>query len=154
MKWLILIAAVGGLLLGGMEAQAAEELPKLTEAQSARAAAHYQQYCALCHGENREGYANDEAPSLRSQSLLEAGFYQRVMATSYGRPGTAMQSFLDVGLREQDFNDLVSYVRSFEIAGDSAAPRAVLGPTESSPASTGFRPFQSVCAAFSDSTRW
>ena len=109
MRALIVTAAVYGLILGGMPAGVADEMPKLTEAQSARAAAQYQQYCALCHGENREGYANDDAPSLRSKSLLEAGFYQRVMATSYGRPGTAMAGFHeDIGgpLTSEDISRL------------------------------------------------
>ena len=109
MRALIVTAAVYGVILGGMQAGLAEEMPKLTEAQAERAAAQYQQYCALCHGENREGYVNDDAPSLRSQSLLEAGFYQRVMATSYGRPGTAMAGFHeDIGgpLTSEDISRL------------------------------------------------
>ena len=32
-------------------------------------AALYAQYCALCHGDDREGYAADHAPSLRSPEL-------------------------------------------------------------------------------------
>jgi mono/diheme cytochrome c family protein/rhodanese-related sulfurtransferase len=94
----------------------AEEVPKLSAEQASAAAADYAQYCALCHGADREGHANDNAPSLRSKSLMEAGFYQRVMATSYGRPGTPMAGFheeiggpltsqqisrLDVWLQEQ-----------------------------------------------------
>ena len=93
MRALIVSAAFCSLFLTGIPVVLASELPKLTEAQAERAAAQYQQYCALCHGENREGYVNDDAPSLRSKSLLEAGFYQRVLAASYGRPGTAMAGF-------------------------------------------------------------
>jgi mono/diheme cytochrome c family protein len=94
----------------------ADEVPRLTAEQAAAAAADYAQYCVLCHGADREGHANDNAPSLRSKSLMEAGFYQRVMAISYGRPGTPMAGFheeiggpltsqqisrLDVWLQEQ-----------------------------------------------------
>lgn len=39
-------------------------------AASKNAAAMYQKYCALCHAEDRSGYAADNAPSLRSRSLL------------------------------------------------------------------------------------
>ena len=109
MRALIVISAVCCLSLGGMPTGLADELPKLTEEQTARAAAQYQQYCALCHGDDREGYVNDDAPSLRSKSLLEAGFYQRVMATSYGRPGTAMAGFHeDIGgpLTSEDISRL------------------------------------------------
>ena len=67
----------------------------LTEAQSDRAAANYQKYCTLCHGQDRQGHVNDHAPSLRSRSLLSAGYYERTMAVAYGRRGTPMAGFLD-----------------------------------------------------------
>jgi len=59
-------------------------------------AAIYARYCALCHGDNREGYAADEAPSLRSPELMGAasGSYLWT-AISYGRPGTPMAAFED-----------------------------------------------------------
>jgi len=112
MRILISTAMIAGVAMTAW----AQELPQLTTEQAAAAAADYQQYCALCHGVDRAGHANDNAPSLRSKSLLEAGFYQRVMATSYGRPGTPMAGFnneiggplssqeisrLDVWLQEQ-----------------------------------------------------
>lgn len=57
-------------------------------------AALYARYCALCHGVDREGYAADEAPSLRSPELMGAvpGSYFWA-AISYGRPGTPMAAF-------------------------------------------------------------
>ena len=57
-------------------------------------AALYAQYCALCHGDDREGYAADHAPSLRSPELLgkaSGGFLWNAVA--HGRPGTAMAAF-------------------------------------------------------------
>ena len=50
------------------------EAPPLTVEEAAAAAADYQKYCALCHGANRQGNASDNAPSLRSQSLLRSEF--------------------------------------------------------------------------------
>ncbi len=83
------------LLLAGQPASADE---RLTDAQAELAANNYQQYCALCHGKDREGHVNDHAPSLRSQSLLEAGQLERFMAIAYGRPGTPMAGFYsDIG---------------------------------------------------------
>ncbi|WP_286830524.1 MULTISPECIES: c-type cytochrome [Kordiimonas] len=80
-------------------AQDYETIPpprKLTKAQSDRAAANYQKYCALCHGVNREGYANDHAPSLKSESLFQSGVPHAVLRPlSYGREGTAMGGYLD-----------------------------------------------------------
>jgi len=56
----------------------------------------YARYCALCHGADREGYAADEAPSLRSPELMGAasGGYLWT-AISYGRPGTPMAAFAE-----------------------------------------------------------
>ncbi|MEO1245930.1 MAG: c-type cytochrome [Pseudomonadota bacterium] len=68
---------------------------RLSEEQAAAAAANYQQYCVLCHGEDRQGHANDHAPSLRSQSLMTSGRYEMALATAYGRLGTPMAAYLD-----------------------------------------------------------
>ncbi len=57
----------------------------------------YTKYCALCHGENREGYAADHAPSLRSKSLLGTSSGTNFMryTIQYGRANTAMAGYLD-----------------------------------------------------------
>jgi len=69
---------------------------KLTEQQAEVAAENYQKYCALCHGEERQGHANDHAPSLRSKSLFESGVPHAILRPmSYGRRGTAMGGYLD-----------------------------------------------------------
>ena len=104
----------------------------LTEEQTTAAAANYQQYCALCHGKDREGYANDHAPSLRSKSLMTSGSSEMIYATAYGRLGTPMAGYLDdiggpMTLREvvylirwlQSQVDTESYARTFDaIVGD------------------------------------
>lgn len=71
------------------------EPPSLSPEQSAAAAANYQQYCWLCHGEEREGYVNDHAPSLRSKSLMTSGAREILYAMAYGRFGTPMAGYLD-----------------------------------------------------------
>jgi cbb3-type cytochrome c oxidase subunit III len=56
----------------------------------------YKKYCALCHGKDRQGYAADNAPSLRSHALLattiepRASYNFLVHTIKYGRSGTAM----------------------------------------------------------------
>ncbi len=56
----------------------------------------YTKYCALCHGKDRQGYAADNAPSLRTHALLattikpQASYNFMVHTISYGRTGTAM----------------------------------------------------------------
>jgi len=69
---------------------------KLTAEQAELASANYQKYCSLCHAENREGYKNDHAPSLRSKTLFESGVPHSILRPiSYGRQGTAMAGYLD-----------------------------------------------------------
>jgi len=84
-----------GLQLALVQNAIAQGLLTLTSEQAASAAADYQQYCALCHGEDRQGHVNDHAPSLRSRSLLEAGVQERFLAMGYGRPGTPMAGFFE-----------------------------------------------------------
>lgn len=90
-------------------------LPELTTEQRAAAATRYQRYCALCHGDDRQGHVNDHAPSLRSKTLLESGFpYVIGEAIAYGRPGTPMGGYItDVGgpLAKQEIRELVMWLR-------------------------------------------
>jgi len=70
--------------------------PALPPEMAAKAATNYQRYCALCHGPDRAGYANDDAPSLKSRQLFAAGFPLDIYnAVAYGRRGTAMAAYLD-----------------------------------------------------------
>lgn len=57
----------------------------------------YTKYCALCHGDNRQGYAADNAPSLRSKSLLATSMNNNFMryTIQFGRANTAMAGYLD-----------------------------------------------------------
>lgn len=57
----------------------------------------YLKYCALCHGDNREGYAADNAPSLRSHSLLATAENTNFLryTIQYGRANTAMAGYYD-----------------------------------------------------------
>ena len=84
-------------------------------------------YCASCHGAAGEGGAGTGvtfsrprdlpiiAPALNNPGFLQAASDQMIKHTLMkGRKGTPMVSFLKMGLKEQDINDIVSYVRSFE----------------------------------------
>ena len=68
---------------------------KLDSTAIAHAESMYIKYCALCHGENREGYAADFAPSLRSHSLLSTAKGSNFMryTVQFGREGTAMAGY-------------------------------------------------------------
>ncbi|MDN3639087.1 c-type cytochrome [Simiduia curdlanivorans] len=99
---LMILVGLSGILLS-LPTLATEQDDKglppirtLTAEQSERAAANYQKYCVLCHGENRQGHVNDHAPSLRSRSLFESGVPHAILRPlSYGRQGTAMGGYLD-----------------------------------------------------------
>ena len=96
----------------------------LTPEQSERAAANYKKYCVLCHGEDRQGYVNDHAPSLRSKSLFESGIPHAVLRPiQYGRQGTAMGGYLDEAggpMTLDETWDLTYWL--FEQAGVERAP--------------------------------
>jgi cytochrome c oxidase cbb3-type subunit 3 len=75
---------------------AQSKLPPLTRSDEAMAASNYMKYCALCHGEEREGNAADFAPSLSSKSLMQT-MPVNIMASTiaFGRPNTAMAAYMD-----------------------------------------------------------
>ena len=76
-----------------------KEGSKLDTASLQYASGIYTKYCALCHGKNREGYAADFAPSLRSHTLMattqlpRASFNFLSHTITYGRTGTAMAPY-------------------------------------------------------------
>lgn len=54
----------------------------------------YLKFCALCHGTQREGYAADNAPSLKSPTFLATASPQFLRdSIARGRPGTAMAAY-------------------------------------------------------------
>ena len=90
------VAYVGGLIFLIVSSIASAEPLVLTEEQSAAAAVDYQKYCALCHGDDRQGHVNDHAPSLKSKSLLSTGYRWHLwFPTAYGRHGTPMAGFFE-----------------------------------------------------------
>lgn len=92
----------------------AQAAPQLTPQQSEAAAARYQQYCALCHGPDRAGHANDHAPSLKSASLIATGTPVVIgEAIAYGRPGTPMGAYhVEMGgpLTRQEIRELAFWL--------------------------------------------
>lgn len=128
------------LALPAVAAAQVPGIPALAPEQKTAAAARYQQYCALCHGDDRQGHVNDHAPSLKSASLLQSGFPWIVgEAIAYGRPGTPMGGYSDeVGgpLARQEILELVMWLREEAavepqrlpldtIAGDAGAGAAL-----------------------------
>lgn len=85
------------------------------------------QNCAVCHGTKGEGGKGTGvtfsrprelpiiAPALSNPGFLASAPDMMIKTVLMnGREGTPMLSFLKQGLSEEDINDVVSYVRSFE----------------------------------------
>ena len=89
-------AIISALTICASSLLAAAEWHELDEEGMARGAAMYEQYCSLCHGEDREGYRADHAPSLRSESLLSTAFPEMLFNTiGWGRANTAMDGYAE-----------------------------------------------------------
>ncbi|MCW8917295.1 MAG: c-type cytochrome [Gammaproteobacteria bacterium] len=97
------------------------------EGDAARGKLLYGGYCASCHGENGEGGHGTGVtfsrprelpimpPALNNAGFLKAASDAMIKRTLMeGRVGTPMRSFLTLGLNEQNIDDIVTYVRSFE----------------------------------------
>lgn len=92
--------------------------PDDSAAQIARGKELYGQYCALCHGQNGEGYAADAANALTNQDFLAVAsdaFIRR--GIERGRPGTPMSAWgerFGGPLAEADLDAVVAFLRSFQ----------------------------------------
>jgi len=104
----------------GAEAQVAEEGEAL-----------YRKYCALCHGEQLEGYAADHANALANQNFLRSasdGFI--ATAIRRGRPGTPMAAYDESfggPLGSQEVAILTAFIRSHQSEPPVALEKTVEG---------------------------
>lgn len=98
--------------------------------------------CASCHGARGEGGKGTGvtfsrprdfpviAPALNNSGFLASApdlMIKTVLMN--GREGTPMVSFLKHGLTENDINDVVSFVRSFEKSTASEKPKEIISPS-------------------------
>jgi len=94
----------------------------------------FARHCAQCHGEDGKGGTGTGvtfsrkrelpiiAPALNNPGFLAAATDTMIKDTLiYGREGTPMTSSLVAGLSEDDVDDVVSYIRSFEKQQDDVA---------------------------------
>jgi cytochrome c oxidase cbb3-type subunit III len=92
-----------------------------------RGATLFGSHCASCHGAQGEGSPGTGvtfsrprdlpilAPALNNPGFLKAASDETIKRTlMQGRSGTPMPSARELGLEEQDIDDIVSYVRGFE----------------------------------------
>lgn len=100
----------------------------------------YRRYCSLCHGRDAEGYAADNAPSLRTEEWLRTASDEFITtAIADGRPGTPMSAWSRRAggpLRDAQIAAILAHLRSrqrspqtsvdeVEVEGDAAAGRLV-----------------------------
>jgi cytochrome c oxidase cbb3-type subunit 3/ubiquinol-cytochrome c reductase cytochrome c subunit len=139
-----LVAAVAVVSLTGAAraGDTASEEPNLgakVEGRLAQGARLYGTHCALCHGENGEGYLGDNANALANQDFLVSisdNFLWRGIAN--GRPDTPMAAHakrFGGPLDNTEIDALVAFIRSWQhepaaeitpgtIIGDPAAGRS------------------------------
>ncbi len=105
----------------------------------------YNNYCVQCHGEEGRGGKGTGvtfsrkrdlpiiAPALNNTGFLAAASDVMIRDTiTLGREGTPMTSMLVAGLSEDDINDIVAYVRSFEKSAPELQ-QALSGSEDESP---------------------
>lgn len=98
----------------------------------------YAQHCAACHGAQGQGGEGTGvtfsrprnqpiiAPALNNPGFLAAASDQMIKHTLIkGRKGTPMISFLENGLSEQDLDNVVSYIRTYEKLAPKKEPVAI-----------------------------
>jgi cytochrome c oxidase cbb3-type subunit 3 len=83
-----------------------------------RGAAHYQQYCEVCHGDAGQGYEADNATAIGNPEFLRIADDELLStAIRYGRPGTVMSAWgrSKAGpLTDADIDDLVAFIRTWQ----------------------------------------
>lgn len=124
----------------------AEARPELDAADVAAGHDLYMRYCALCHGEEGQGYLADNAPALANQSFLRVVPDELLRrAISEGHPGTPMAAFsatLGGPMSPEEIGQVVTYLRSLGPAPIDVSRTRVLGD-----ARRGGTVYQSSCAS-------
>lgn len=100
----------------------------------------YGTYCSLCHGDEGEGYAADNANALANQDFLVSVTDDFIRAGIHeGRPGTAMAAYASERggpLSPDEVDALVTYIRAWQdepsvdvhmrrVQGDATSGRAL-----------------------------
>ena len=111
-RWLILVVWSGLTGCGDVASPAAVD-PAIARGQAA-----YDRYCALCHGDDGEGYVGAQAVALGNDAFLRTASDAFLgFATLEGRPGTRMSAYgTDTGghLGDTDARDIVAYLRTWQ----------------------------------------
>lgn len=113
----LVVAAAGGAAL--FLAQCTRTRPNdPREADRVAGATLYRTYCGLCHGDQGEGYAADDANALNNQDFLVSvsDEFLRINIAD-GHPGTAMAAYAQEAggpLVSEDIDLLVAFIRAWQ----------------------------------------
>lgn len=101
--------------------------PAVGRGDAARGGELFGNYCASCHGANGEGARGTGVtfsrprelpilpPALNNPGFLVAASDSMIKSVlMHGRADTPMGSFVNWGLTDKDFDDLVAFIRNFE----------------------------------------
>lgn len=124
---LVAIVLVAGC--GGAPANPAVDRPAL-----ASGAQLYATYCDLCHGDEGQGYAADDANALRNETFLATASDEFLRdSILFGRPGTAMAAYGERAggpLGAGDVDRLVAFIRAWQAGPSVATPEVAPGDAE------------------------
>jgi cytochrome c oxidase cbb3-type subunit 3 len=129
----------GRVLSGGADAGTPPDGGLAYPADVTRGASLYGAYCALCHGEEGQGYLADNANALAHPAFLAVATDAFLThAIRYGRPGTPMSAWgLAEGgrLADDEIADLVAFLRSWQTETPAEVHEAVIrgDPTVAAP---------------------
>jgi len=127
------LAALALVACGGAQSPPPDPAPTDQTAAS-EGAALYDQYCALCHGDEGQGYAADNATRLNGQGFLRTASDDLIaMAIARGRSHTAMAGYSQQfggPLTDAQIDTLVEYVRHWQTEPSIELPEA---PAEGDP---------------------
>ena len=118
----LVVAAAGGAAL--FLAQCTRTRPNdPREADRVAGATLYRTYCGLCHGDEGEGYAADDANALNNQDFLVSvsDEFLRINIAD-GHPGTAMAAYAQPAggpLSAADIDLLVAFIRAWQTEPDA-----------------------------------
>ncbi len=132
---LCLLSALCSIACGSGEVEAPsaspEARPELDASQVAAGRDLYLRYCALCHGEEAQGYLADNAPALGNESFLRVVPDELLRrAISEGHPGTPMAAFsntLGGPMSPDEIDQVVTYLRSLGPTPIDVSRTRVLG---------------------------
>lgn len=131
------LLAIGGvlgatLLVSQCSRQRSANLPETSEL--AEGARLYRTYCGLCHGDDGEGYAADDANALANQQFLASvsdEFLRENIAL--GHPGTSMAAYASSAggpLSDAEIDTLVAFIRNWQDVESANLAEAVEGDAE------------------------